>query len=839
MRFLQLPIHPKVLRILALVCLFEHGTVFADQCSLADIDTSGLQVAGAADEHKSWSSSNGLLIPSRGNVWFDLHGDAEELTAMIAAAPNQEGGEIRLRITAANSVREFFVSPNSKPQRLHMMLEGEKLLVIESLSVQNEADVTSLITLSELRYKGERPTAWKGAAPLNWSTPDWNIGIDGRSGGIMRLFNPRDPLRMAWLRPAASWGTGWIKHDGVKTTWDHPVSFAATGERAMVTAYDAGSIHISVTRRLQADGRLAETYDFENRSDTAIQLPADGIGVRLPLPDSYPNADVCLRERCHVHLSMNGRSAYVAALRMGGEPPNLGLVVTEGSLVNYSIDDRIQHSNDRGQFIVHPPAMTLAPGQHFKLSWVVFWHQGLADFFVQAQNTNGFVRLSAPAYAVTQGHPLQILAEGDLRGAILRVDGERVETGDNEHQRSATIASKRVGDHLIEIDTDAGANFLHAYVAQDPWPLIKMRVKFIIEHQQVHAPGKKLDGAFLIYDNETKKVVYDPGFPDHNAGRERLSMGTLLALYSKRCDDAQLKAQLDQSLAAYAAFVARELQSESGFVYNDAGRRGPLRMYNFPWLVQFYLAMNEAYPKPEYLRHALDACRSFYNHGGTKFYCIGMPVRWMVEALKAAGWEDERQEMLAAFRHQADVLVKIGTHFPPQEVNYEESIVAPSVQLMLEVYSLTREQRFLDGAREQLRLLELFGGPQPDYHQHDIAIRHWDDFWFGKKHVYGDTLPHYWSTLAACSFDLYADLTNDPSYRTRGESIFATNFSLFREDGSASCAYVFPLTLNGEPGAFYDPWANDQDWALVNWMLFSAYANKSTSVAGVATADNF
>jgi hypothetical protein len=41
------------------------------------------------------------------------------------------------------------------------------------------------------------------------------------------------------------------------------------------------------------------------------------------------------------------------------------------------------------------------------------------------------------------------------------------------------------------------------------------------------------------------------------------------------------------------------------------------------------------------------------------------------------------------------------------------------------------------------------------------------------------------------------------------------NLSSFRPDGSATCAYLYPDVVNGEPGRFADPLANDQDWALV------------------------
>jgi hypothetical protein len=35
-------------------------------------------------------------------------------------------------------------------------------------------------------------------------------------------------------------------------------------------------------------------------------------------------------------------------------------------------------------------------------------------------------------------------------------------------------------------------------------------------------------------------------------------------------------------------------------------------------------------------------------------------------------------------------------------------------------------------------LLEAFAGKQPDSRLYEVSIRHWDDDWFGKLHVYGD-----------------------------------------------------------------------------------------------------
>ena len=46
---------------------------------------------------------------------------------------------------------------------------------------------------------------------------------------------------------------------------------------------------------------------------------------------------------------------------------------------------------------------------------------------------------------------------------------------------------------------------------------------------------------------------------------------------------------------------------------------------------------------------------------------------------------------------------------------------------------------------------------------------------------------------------------------------------MFMPDGSASCAYVYPVSVNGRKGGYYDPYANDQDWGLY-FML--RYKNK-------------
>lgn len=101
----------------------------------------------------------------------------------------------------------------------------------------------------------------------------------------------------------------------------------------------------------------------------------------------------------------------------------------------------------------------------------------------------------------------------------------------------------------------------------------------------------------------------------------------------------------------------------------------------------------------------------------------------------------------------------------------------------------------------------------------EIAIRHWDGYWFGKREMWGDVYPHYWSMLTAAAYHYYSQCTGDASYQRRAENIVRNNLCLFFEDGKASCAYVYPYRVNGVRAGFYDPFANDQDWALVYYLL--------------------
>ena len=69
-----------------------------------------------------------------------------------------------------------------------------------------------------------------------------------------------------------------------------------------------------------------------------------------------------------------------------------------------------------------------------------------------------------------------------------------------------------------------------------------------------------------------------------------------------------------------------------------------------------------------------------------------------------AGRTADRAELLAHLRSHADYMVKTGPNYPTSEVNYEQSIVAPAVQLLAEMYLATGEESYLEGAKRQMPL---------------------------------------------------------------------------------------------------------------------------------------
>ena len=541
---------------------------------------------------------------------------------------------------------------------------------------------------------------------------------------------------------------------------------------------------------------------------------AGSIAISFPLQDRYADSVTCRDYRCHAHIFCGENTSYIMALRMGGAAPHLGMVLTKGSLSAYSMERDLKlQSNDRGCFWLHPSSQEFAPGDTMTLEWKVFPHQGREEFREKLKAVSQVILVDAEQYVIYPGETSKVTIEPAFEAEKVTVNGmllEKTENGVYEY----LFESEKTGEYMLSISADTVKTTCRLLVQERPEELAAKRCAFIVGHQQYHGKIKELQGAYLPYDNEEKILVCTPE-NDFNAGRERTGMGVLIAraLQQNLLKDRE---KAEQSLREYRAFYLRELvNAATGLVCNCSGKDNSyFRLYNYPWAVTFFLECWKLWGEKEDLKTAVRITEKFYEQDGFRFYPIEMPIVMLCQKLKKAGEQEDLKTVKDLFRCHADQLIEIGTAYPASEVNYEQSIVQPAAEVILQVYEVTGEEKYLRGAEQQIAVLELFDGQQPDYHLHETAIRHWDGYWFGKRRVFGDTFPHYWSAENGRTFKRYARLTEDKEYNIRGEHSLRGVLSMFFEDGTATCAYLYPYSVNGQKTDFADPYANDQDWGL-------------------------
>lgn len=601
---------------------------------------------------------------------------------------------------------------------------------------------------------------------------------------IQEIIFSSDRHKMNWLRPDAEYA-------GVRC----PEGFIS-----------------EVSHRQEADLLYTEIR-ITNVSPKPYITDRRSIGFVMPLDTRYEKTENCLDRRAHAHVFCGENVSWIMALRMGGDPPHLGMVLTEGSLCGYSVEHNGPLAHDRGFLVLHPSADIWHPGETKVFSWTIFPHSGRKDFFRRIAALGRYIHVEADRYVLHPGEQGTLTVRPSFPAGFVRVDGHPVPEKDGVY--SYTWTAETPGEHTFRIEAGSIRTWCRVLTHPAPAALAPARVDFIRLRQQARGIDPRLEGAYLAYDNEEERLVYTPE-NDFNGGRERVGMGILAAYYLNH-RGADENGSLRNSLEAYTAYVLRELvDAETGAVFNDIGRdRSYRRAYNFPWFMRFFLELYELSGNPDYLRIAWRIAIRFYeSEGGASFYPIEMPVTDLDNALKRNGMQAEREMLLAWEIRHADTLLQTGVRYPPQEVAFEQSIIGPAADVLLQVYEITGRPEYLSGAEEHLRLLDLFQGCQPDYHCNEVALRNWDGYWFGKRRVFGDTLPHYWSGITGNIFMRYARLTGKAEYAHRADRILRAVLPLVFADGRASCAYVFPMESNGIPGEFYDPCANDQDWGL-------------------------
>lgn len=632
-----------------------------------------------------------------------------------------------------------------------------------------------------------------------------NIALKGDTKNMNWMLST-DGSQYPWVDARYGWGLGYLSVNGVAKSWREPVKVSADGSKV---TYRAGDIEVSVKRKA-TDGGFTETYTFTNKSKEAKRLT--DIGVYTPWNDNYPNAEQCMTGRCHAHIWTGGESSYVVARRMEGKGQGVALLLTKGDVADYEIWERSKEkgmSNYRGVIALCPRDTTLHRGESFTIEWQLFPHHGWDDFERQAVR-RGAVMVTAGKYVYEVGETAKITVRtksGEQMGEYkIEKPGDLILTDKTLNVKTPrTFRCQLLGISSIE-------------------GLLQKRVDFILNHQQMTDPAKASHGAYMVYDNELNKIYENTGArssSDTNDGRERIGMGVFLtAWYAQHPSD-----ELKQSLLRYAAFVREKLQDADYTVWASSTDRRKQRGYNYPWVADFYLRMYEVTGDRQFAIDGYRTMQRFFERFGHSFYAINIPVLRAKDVLTKTGMTAECDTLMNLYIKTAHNFCDRGLNFPKHEVNYEQSIIAPALDFLCQVWLATGDNRCLEGIETLLPPTECFNGRQPSYHLNDIAIRHWDGYWFGKRQLFGDTFPHYWSTITATVFHHLSKIRSIQGrddeameLQNRAQNITLNNLCLFFEDGRASCAYLYPRRINGEAAAYYDSFANDQDWAAACYL---------------------
>jgi hypothetical protein len=436
------------------------------------------------------------------------------------------------------------------------------------------------------------------------------------------------------------------------------------------------------------------------------------------------------------------------------------------------------------------PTVLLAPGDTYRLAWQLGWYDSLADF--QGSRTPA---VRAERLAAETGERLEIEI------------APRAATDDE-----LPLVSTSSGVRNVDVRRDGRRSRIAVLFHPPLRELAERRAEFLLDRQRRPELDDSRRYAFVPYDTQTQLTVLTGGWEDWSDRRERVGSALMLQQLRRRGWGDQ--DTLDEALAGYRRFVVEHVVRPDGTVLDDSRGRRPPRLYNFPWFARFLLDAGE-----EDL--AARVMNRFYELGGEHFLAfeLGGVVGDLVEALTASGRAAEAAELTRQLQQQAARYLAYGEDLPAHEVNYEQAIVAPLLDLLLAAHRTDPNLVPADELRRRLRWLTAFAADQPDVRMGHVPIRHWDGYWFGAQRMWGDVFPHYWSVLSAAAYLAWPDglLPADETakLRTTAYAILRANLVSFQPDGSASCAFVYPSCVNGQPAHVADPLANDQDWALV------------------------
>jgi len=621
-------------------------------------------------------------------------------------------------------------------------------------------------------------------------------------GGITGLFFVNDPSGMNFIK----------KGRAMSAFRGFELKSVQKSDEAVRFLSKKGELSLETLFRLEGE-LFCVSHTLKNEGGPVYFKEGD-LALEMPLNDRYENSAVCIKERCHAHIFAGEDCSYIRADRMGNSEYSMGVVFTKGRIASYS-QEEVGHSN-RGFFILNLEPFSLLQGESYELEYSFFAHKGGADFYKRATELfENFLCVHAPeGYTVELGNALRfsVSASKEIHEAKAKLGGEELPIRIEGNEAFVDYVPQTTGEKKVVFAINGVESHATFNVVLPFDELIKNRIEFIVRKQQCLKKASPLYGAYLIYDNEEERQYYDSKFRDHNANRERFGMAIMIAKYLQKNPNAEFRA----SLELFTRFILREaVEEKTGEVFDGIGKNPEfLRLYNAPWVALYFTEYYKLTNDERWLPLIYKIVSYYYSVGGAKFYPNGIRFYEFATVLKGKIPDADYAQLMKSFDEHIQTIMKNGVIYPPHEVNFEQTIVTPASTLLLDKYQLSGEEKYLREAEKHLSILMKFDGSQPEYRLNKIPIRFWDDYWFGKGFTYGDTFPHYWSVLSGYCFHLYGILTQNAEYERYGRECIENCTCLFKDNGRATCAYVYPKSVNGVKGRFADAFANDQDFAL-------------------------
>jgi hypothetical protein len=592
--------------------------------------------------------------------------------------------------------------------------------------------------------------------------------------------------------PSHYWGKGFVITDRGSHRFDAP-DFTRWRQTGIDILYRLGDLELRVGRRFGE--HWTETYEVRNIADEPISIGS--LAVSTPYRDLYSSSRESLNGAVHAHLWTGGADSWTWAVPMDGSGPGLGLQLTEGELWAYSVESRDAGtgSNIRGHLYLHvtdharaphamggQPQITLQPGDSHRWTWQLGWYDTLSAFHATRRPL-----IDAATLATETGESITLHLADHATGP-------------------ATVSSDTPGTRYVEATDGKVRSRVNVLFHQPLREIVERRVRFVLDHQRPVELSDSRRFSFVPYDNETGLRMLSGAWRDWSDARERI--GTALLLQATRDRGWGDRAELDEALAGYQQFVTEYLVDADGTVADDSLHESRPRLYNFPWFARFFLGQDD-------VTTAIRIIDRYYELGGDHFlaFDLGPILRELATVPEVSA------RMRDHLGRHARAFLEYGDDLPPHEVNYEQSMVAPLLELLIAAHQ--EAPGSLDPAELTRRLpwLTAFAADQPDVRMRHIPIRHWDGYWFGLLRLWGDVFPHYWSILSAAVYLTWPRELLTPTQAAEltdaGQAILRANLVNFNPDGSATCAFVYPSAVNNRPAHVGDPLANDQDWALV------------------------